>query len=435
MLEIQIPANNIEEREYVIGVLFSEFLGLPYDLITSDSELHYSISFGEHKILVKDAFFSQYRVASSYLSADSLPGKIVYARNEFTPEDNIPIIFGTETMQVEEKKIFCGVDIFASSFFMLTRWEEYVNRARDKHQRFSGEESIAFKNNFLHRPVVNEYAEMLWNMLVRLDYKGERKERKFELCLTHDVDAVSLVSFKSLAGDVLKRKDFKLALKNSRYLFLHDPFDTYDFLMTASEKLGVKSHFYFMSTNSKREYDSGYYLYRRMFHSRIKEIKKRGHIIGFHPGYYTFDDPEKWLSEKERLEEAVQQEIVEGRQHFLRMDVTKTLPIWEKNRMEIDSTLGYTDKEGFRCGTGDLFPVFNFLERKQSSLEERPLIIMDGTLLEYREYSKEQAAETIRYYISVGKKYKTIITLLFHNSSFFGEWEGYETIYKDLLNV
>ncbi len=204
--------------------------------------------------------------------------------------------------------------------------------------------------------------------------------------------------------------------------------------MTISEKLGVKSHFYFMSTDTKQEFDSGYYLNRRMFFSRIREIKKRGHEIGFHPGYYTFNDPERWRSEKRVLEEATQQEIVEGRQHFLRMDVTKTLPIWEENNMKIDSTLGYTDKEGFRCGTGDMFPVFDLIEKEQLRLKERPLIIMDGTLMQYREYSLEQAADTIQYYISVGKKYNSGITLLFHNSSFFGEWEGYMPIYEELLN-
>jgi len=190
-----------------------------------------------------------------------------------------------------------------------------------------------------------------------------------------------------------------------------------------------------MSTASRRKYDTGYYLNRRMFRVRIKEIRKRGHIIGFHPGYYTFNDPEKWRSEKKLLEEMAHQEVCEGRQHFLRMDVTKTLPIWEENGMEIDSTLGYSDIEGFRCGTGNMFPVFDFLERKQSRLKERPLIIMDGTLLEHRNYTNEQAAEILDYYISIGKKYKTIITLLFHNSSFHGEWEGYKTIYRGLLSV
>jgi hypothetical protein len=435
MIKIQIPDNNISEREYIIKILFSDFLGLKYSLIISDSDLHYSISFEGGELLIKDSFFGNYRDEYSYLSTETLPEKIVYLKSEFIADNNIPVIYGTDELQIIDNKIICGIDIFASSFFMLTRWEEYVNKYRDEHKRFPGKESIAHKHNFLQRPVVNEYTEMLWNMLKRSGYKGERKQRNFELVLTHDVDALTYVSYRSIMGDVLKRKNLKLAREHFKYMYLQDPYDTYDFLMTTSEKLGVKSHFYFMSSDSILMYDSNYYLNRRKFSSTIKEIKKRGHIIGFHPGYYTFDDYNRWRYEKQLLEEAVQQEIVEGRQHYLRMDVTKTLAIWDMNKMKIDSSLSFADKEGFRCGTGDIFPVFDFLARKQLQVKERPLILMDGTLRQYQEYSKEQVHEVIQYYISVGKRYNSVITLLFHNSSFSGEWEGYDSIYSGILNM
>ena len=43
------------------------------------------------------------------------------------------------------------------------------------------------KENF---KVVNEYVEMLWNMLYSLDSSIERKERVYTLVLTHDVDTI-----------------------------------------------------------------------------------------------------------------------------------------------------------------------------------------------------------------------------------------------------
>ena len=101
--------------------------------------------------------------------------------------------------------------------------------------------------------------------------------------------------------------------------------------------------------------------------------------------------------------------------------------------MKLDSTLGYADKEGFRCGTGDIFPVFDFHNRRQLELKERPLILMDGTLQQYRRYSIEEAFETIQYFISIGKKYSCPITLLFHNHSFAGVWEGYRFLYTDIV--
>lgn len=432
MIRVLIPNNNIPERKYIINVLFSEFLGLQYSLDVSGTENNYLISFDECLLIVKDGFFCYYQEPLSYISATALPEKIVYSKNEFTTENDIPVIFGTEELLVSDKKIICGTDLFASSYFMLSRWEEVVSEVKDKHNRFPGSESIAFKNDFLDRPVVNEYVEMLWNMIRKLGYKGERKPRNFELVLTHDVDALSYVTFRSVLGDLLKRKNLKLASRSIKYLF-NDPYDTFDFLMTMSENMGVKSHFYFTSTNSKLRYDTGYYLNRKKFISTLKKIKSRGHITGFHPGYYTYDDPERWRSEKQQIEATIKQEINEGRQHFLRMDVSKTLRIWEDNKMKIDSTLGYADKEGFRCGTGDTYTLFDFLERKQFRLKECPLIVMDSTLKHYQQYSKEHALKVIQYYISVGKRYNSPITFLIHNSSFFGDYEDYYSVLN--LNI
>ena len=114
-------------------------------------------------------------------------------------------------MEIGNDKIICGIDIFASSFFMLTRWEEYVIKKRDMHNRFSAYESLAFKYNFLNRPVVNEYIVMLKNMLNHIDSRLRFKKYKYSLLLTHDVDIPLkyrsfLDGFREILGDLVKRK-------------------------------------------------------------------------------------------------------------------------------------------------------------------------------------------------------------------------------------
>ena len=100
----------------------------------------------------------------------------------------------------------------------------------------------------------------------------------------------------------------------------------------------------------------------------------------------------------------------------------------------MDSTLGYADREGFRCGTGNCFPVFDFLERRVLDLYESPLVVMDGTLRTYRNQSCDQAMDIISSYITCGKKYNMPVTFLFHNSSFDRRmWRGWKRMYKKLL--
>jgi hypothetical protein len=201
--------------------------------------------------------------------------------------------------------------------------------------------------------------------------------------------------------------------------------------------MGIKSHFYFMASDNKllpREYR--YSLKSKLFREKINEIKIRDHLIGFHPGYYTYNDENRWSYEKELLEEAVNDNIVEGRQHYLRMDITKTLNIWNKHQMIIDSTLGYADIEGFRCGTGDIFYLFDIINRRQMNIMEQPLIVMDGTLFDYQQYSLDKATEILNYFILIGKKYNSRITLLFHNNTIDTKWNGSSSLlFKSIIDL
>ena len=49
-------------------------------------------------------------------------------------------------------------DPFATSFYLVSRYEEYLPHRTDLHDRYDVSESLAFQNDFLHQPVVNRWA-------------------------------------------------------------------------------------------------------------------------------------------------------------------------------------------------------------------------------------------------------------------------------------
>ncbi|WAC03604.1 hypothetical protein N7U66_09110 [Lacinutrix neustonica] len=49
-------------------------------------------------------------------------------------------------------------DIFAASFYLLSRYEEYLPHVKDDYGRFTAEESLAFNHGFLNQPVVDIWA-------------------------------------------------------------------------------------------------------------------------------------------------------------------------------------------------------------------------------------------------------------------------------------
>lgn len=436
-ISITIPSNNTNERRYAISTLMNMIFKEDIKIKYYEEEVDYTIlkiEGIEKTIKFKDGFFNNWKEPLSYLTYDALPCP-KFIDIPYISESDLVAIFGDSEYHETNEHIVVGVDIFASTFFMLSRWEEVVNEARDKHDRFPAKESIAYKYRFLERPVVNEYSIFLKNLLIFLGIDEELfRERSFMFIPTHDVDYIRpAVNLKLILADIIKRRSLKKCVQRIKYLF-SNPYDTFDFLMDCSEKSNLKSRFYFMAAKStKKRKETNYYLRKAFFKNLIKKIKKNGHIIGFHPGYHTFKDVDLWEHELSDLKHNSNVSIKEGRQHVLRFSIPETLDIWDRNEMEIDSTLGYADQIGFRCGTGDAFTIFNLFTRKALNLKERPLIIMDATLKNYMSLTAQESFTIITQYINIAKKYQMPLTVLFHNSSFTHDWEGYKEMYSKVL--
>ncbi|MCD8410900.1 polysaccharide deacetylase family protein [Tenacibaculum finnmarkense] len=447
MIEINIPSNNLKERRYIIQILFKEFLDIKYNLTVSDSQSNWDITLeNQKKIIFEDSFFNFYPNELEYLKKENIPKTVNFQKGLYTG-NGLAIIFGENKLNKKENTIISGLDIFASSFFMLTRWEELVNKKRDNHNRFSALESIAYKNDFLKRPIVNEYLEFLWDLLKSQGLLEKRKERKFEFINTHDVDIpLKYPNFKSgfreLLGDLLKRRNLKLFFHNAKTKInvslglTNDPFDTFDFLMDISEKHKVKSYFFFMG-KGQTKYDNFYQSNSRFIKKLIEKIKKRNHFIGIHPTYNSFNLDNQFRNEKEELVRNLNCNLIFGRQHYLRFEVPKTWQIWDDNNMVWDSTLGYADKEGFRGGVCFEYSVFNVETRNTLRLKEKPLIVMEGSFSTYQsDTSTIQVEKKIIDVLNQVKKYNGTFVFLWHNSSFNTEYSmKYEYLYSKILSL
>ena len=103
--------------------------------------------------------------------------------------------------------------------------------------------------------------------------------------------------------------------------------------------------------------------------------------------------------------------------------------------MEIDSTVGYPEMPGFRCGTCYDFPVFNTLTRKVLQLREMPLVMMERSLTGYMGLNPREASlEAEKIYLEV-KKHKGNFVFLWHNSTLFSEeFKPYRFIFEQIFN-
>ena len=438
MITLNVPDKFVPERNYIIDVLLSEFLGLEYRTKVTKNAKDYEIKLENSKtLLVRDHFFKNFEDGPDYINVREIPvNSMFFAANQFSPDGDIPVIFGTDELTTKRDGIICGIDIFASSFFMLTRWEELANKKRDSHNRFQAIESLAYKRGFLHRAVVNEYAEMLWKMLSHLKCGQERKKRTFRTFATHDVDTPflcatkgPLVAAKEAGGDLIKRRNPKAALHNFtswlKTLNGHaerDPYNTFGYIMDISERHGLQSTFLFMANGRRPEYDLGH----RFLRGLMGEIYARGHSIGLHSSYSSYDDPVQTKLESDMLrsvcsKEGIDQKEWMSRQHFLRWETPITFNNLESSGMDYDSTLSYADHAGFRCGVCYEYPAFDILSRNRFKLRERPLLVMECTVID-RNYMNmgpgEKAFSFIKSIKDTCRRFKGDFIILWHNTRF-----------------
>lgn len=414
---ISFSSNYKTEKKYITDVLFNSFLSIKYEIEIGNVS-DYIIEVNSKKIILGDVFFAKKETDNTPYSFENIPkciSMLQYKRH------NIISLFGENKISIEKNTITIHSDIFASAFFMLTRWEEKVNLARDRHNRFPASESIAYKHNFLHRPVVNEYVEFLWDILKEAGYKGEQKKREFKLIPTHDIDDLFFWRgkniLKRISGDLIKRKYIRLAFHNianyikSKANHTYDLYNTYAYFMKLAENAGSKAVFFFMA-GGDTIYDKRYEI--RQAKEIINDIINKDHIVGIHPSYNAYNSVDLLKEEIQNFANISKKRPANSRNHYLRFEIPKTWQLLDATEIKYDYSMYYSDTEGFRCGTCYEFPVFDIENRKVLNIIEYALIVMDTTLLKLKQSDVEERIIKLKETV---KKYNGNFVFLWHNSN------------------
>jgi hypothetical protein len=386
----------------------------------------------------------------NYLEPNSLPP------TPLREYDGLPVIYrGRGNQEALVRKtgglIETNIDIIASSFFMLSRYEEVVLDIKDEHSRFPASASLAFGEGFLNRPIVNEYIELLWSWLHSLEPGLTRKplwpeNKEFAVCLTHDVDHLRRYSFlppvRRIGGAVLRGGDLRLgsniAIDYLRTLFhlRKDPFDTFDYILDLEHRFGFTSSFYFMAGRSSK-LDVKYSILEPRVVELLRQIEHKGCEAGAHASYNSYNSPEHMVSEKARLDRVAGGDDCGCRQHYLRWKAPYTWQAQESAGLLYDATVGFADHAGFRCGFCLPFEPFDIIRDRKLSIWELPLTLQENTLkrAEYQNLSPEEAYNETVGLIQAVKRCHGVFVLLWHNSSFdsLGGWAGWKEVYERLM--
>jgi hypothetical protein len=320
----------------------------------------------------------------------------------------------------------------------LGRFEEVGSKALDRHGRFPATASHAHRHGYLERPIVDEWLDIWGQVITRTWPSLPLPRREFKLQVSHDVDWPSRYGFGSpvdvlrlVGADVVRRRDFRSWYRAPRIwlgtrsaLHPRDPYNTFDWILEVSERLGLRSAFYFLCGRTNPKRDALYEPDHPAMVALMREIHERGHEIGLHPSYGTYQTPSAIRAEARRLKQiCAQAGIVQaewgGRMHFLRWQTPITLEGWIQAEMTYDSSLGYADRPGFRAGTCFEYPAFDPLFEVALPLRLRPLVAMEGTIIGQRYLGLGTGAAALSQFLTLKQACRGVggsFTLLWHNS-------------------
>jgi hypothetical protein len=331
-------------------------------------------------------------------------------------------------------------DLFAASFYLVSRYEEYLGFQPDDHGRFKEENCIAYRNGFLQRPVIDLWAKELSLLLLKKFQTLTFKRNEFKALLTIDVDqafAFRGKGFIRTVGGMMKDILTNSGTAAERFKCitgkLKDPYDVYDFITGEIDKNNSDTIFFFpvgaISDNDKNP-DFRNSLYRDLIIKISQKFR-----TGLHPSYRSAERPSLFKNELKRLEEITGKEIDLSRQHFLKLRFPETYQNILKNNIQEDYSLGYVNEPGFRAGIARPFRFFDLKKNEETTLKLIPFQIMDGTLL-HKSSDPQKAIKLAKEIISETQNVGGLFVSIWHNTSLTGkgEWKGWRLVFEFILN-
>ena len=327
-------------------------------------------------------------------------------------------------------------DIFAASFYLLSRYEEYLPHELDMYGRYAHENSLAFKEGFLNIPLINiwiqDFARALKIKFSTLHFQPP----VFKFLPTYDIDIAYSFKHKgilrNIGGFIKNPTAERLAVLSG---LKKDPFDSYEFMDALHTKNKLEPVYFFLVATSGSLYDKNISPYSNAMWQLIKRHAKK-YTTGLHPSWKSNKNLSLLKKEKKILETAGNIPVTISRQHYIKLSLPTTFEHLIEAGIENDFSMGYGSINGFRASIASPFYWFNLEAEKITSLRLQPFCFMDANSFYEQQLNAEQAYDEMNHYLAVCKKVSGAFISIFHNN-FLGtdkQFEGWREMYAKFIS-
>lgn len=346
-----------------------------------------------------------------------------------------------ELFPVDRPGFDLSFDLPGAVFYLLSRYEEYLPFPPDQHGRFPAQQSFAYRNGFLDRPLINEWLLRLRDLLEQKGITLPACPMRYSFLPTYDIDLAWAFRERPVWYQVaaLAKDSFRWNWDSwrdrLRVLFLkqQDPYDTYEWLHALHQQHELNP-VYFWLLGDLGPFDRSIAVRRTAFRQLIRRIRAF-YPCGLHPSYRAAEQPRQLALEADRYRAITGQKPVRSRQHYLRLSFPATYQALLDYGIEADYTLGYASEPGFRASFSGPFAWYDLSEEKETRLVIHPFCVMDGTFSRYKHWTTQETVSYLTDLIERCRQAKAPLVSIWHNSSFYaaGGWQGMDEVYRTFL--
>ncbi len=422
---ILVYAHTISARlQYSLSFIFKELLGIKYEL-TIDPErfrLHEGpkINYSDAKITEAELYIQNHTLLFDQdIKKQSIDVFTVNNNKAFfkTPVSDLPF------------------DIFAATFYLLSRYEEYLPHEKDMYGRFACENSFAYRHGCLHLPLINlwvkDFAEVLQQKFLSLSYQFP----SFSFLPTYDIDIAYSYKHKGLLRNM---GGFLRSPSAERIQVLtgkkKDPFDCYADLHQLHDQFNLEPIYFFLVAADNGQYDKNILPYSDAMWSLINQHAKK-YKVGLHPSWQSGDNRALLKKEKEQLEAMCNTAVTRSRQHYIRYNLPEGYQRLIAAGITDDHSMGYGSCNGFRASIASSFYWYDLEKEQQTRLRIHPFCFMDANAYHEQRQDPAVSFNELQQYLAVCKKVNGTLITIWHNN-FLGavnDLKGWKEMYQEFI--
>ncbi|HTL10744.1 MAG TPA: hypothetical protein VL307_20870 [Chitinophagaceae bacterium] len=359
-----------------------------------------------------------------------------------------------ECFEVDYQKAFFqtsgdfAFDVLAASFYLLSRYEEYLPHEKDMYGRFAHTHSLAYKEHFLHLPLVNIWLEDLKKKLKKKFPALVFRRRPFKFIPSYDIDIAWSYRHKgwlrNMAGYLRSVKEGKWWQVRERWNVLNnkaaDPFDAYEWLDALHLYCKIKPIYFFLVAQKYQGYDRNTPTSSKALQELIAYFSVV-YKVGLHPSWQSSvsDNSKTLLEEKEWLEVIIDRPLEHSRQHYIKFTLPQSCRRYIEAGLLKDYSMGYGSINGFRASVASSFHWFDLENNETTALQFFPFCFMDANAFYEQKLTPQQAYEELMHYYNTIKKLNGLFVIIWHNQflgtdkTFAGWRETYELFMKESI--